>query len=1301
MDENPRKANRRKLMIGALVAASGIALFAGIAFAVVDVYRIFLEGQDALELVLEHTRVPEVSQVVKEVSQETLPVGQEVHQEIQMVGIVISPRIVQLNHAGGSQQLSVQGYYSDGRVDELEKFPGVSLSYISSDSSVAQVDSDGVVTSVKAGGVDITVSYGSYGSYAATVPVLVWGQVRRIPPADPDRLLEVSDGESVIVLNRIMVELKPNSSADDAQLVASSIGGEIVFGFRTFPGYLIEFEAHTEEELKGALDTLRDDQRIAEAYPDMLVEASQHGKIETLNLPNDKRQAYLDAGMDKAWKVMNSVPTDLLDPVLIAMIDTDFVLVPEPDPDDLTKTMLNLEFDPNRIMGRNPVADGAHGIKVAGVMIAQNNLPVDVTNSRIPLTCRDCSFSGVVTSVDGLDYLLLVYADGASIVYPIKALADIKENFLTQSQVASFLEDLARYTPVDVVNMSVTQSCGGIGLEICPLWGLIFHRLMSGMPNVTFVVAAGNDGRDAKNYMPANLAGPGSMLGPSFLPALPNVITVGATDDGKRASFHEPPCILPDARGSNYGDAVTLGAPGVNVWTVDLDPIFGSGYNSACGTSFAAPLVTGTVALMKAINPNLSPEYIRNILVGTGGSHPVCNQDMSEGARCPQEHQDVWPILDAGAAVETVIDDSVNAEILSREISVEGTDLLDIIVPVKNTGSLAWEFRLDAVGSSPADKIIDSAIFTVSPDTIQPFKLGFHRPPPGELYELRLYRWADSTSLVDSKLLLIRLSFAPITPSPTPTPREVTLCPSGSTRKGWVSEKFWKRAELSMVLAELDCGAAINERDESGATVLHLAAKDNKHPEVIRTLIEAGANISAVNAAHYTALHHAAAHNANPGVIRTLLEAGADYRATYTDEYGTPLHIALIYHNVTGVHALLDYIEKQDEHVLGLTDGEGCSSVLNSWLKGYFWRGGYLHKALGGRVKTTVDAVQAGLDCGVGVHDRDSGGRTPLHWAVIVNEDPEVVRALLEAGAFVDIEDARGRTPLHWAVKWQQNPAVIEILLTHGANPNARNNWEVTPLHFAVRRNENPRVIQLLIDAGSDVDARTEGGQTPLHWAARDNDTLEVIEILLRNNADPHWKTTMGQTPMYWAAQDTDNPQVIRALLDKGAEVNARDTEDATPLRRAVQYNENADIIRALLDGGADVDAVDPAARTPLMAAAWFNENPYVIQALLDGGAEVNAVDHAGEPPLVAAAWNNPNPAVIETLLDWGAEIDAKDGAGRTPLHAAVQGNDNPAVMLALLQRGADASERNSDGETPLDLARRLGKAAFIEALDE
>ena len=94
-------------------------------------------------------------------------------------------------------------------------------------------------------------------------------------------------------------------------------------------------------------------------------------------------------------------------------------------------------------------------------------------------------------------------------------------------------------------------------------------------------------------------------------------------------------------------------------------------------------------------------------------------------------------------------------------------------------------------------------------------------------------------------------------------------------------------------------------------------------------------------------------------------------------------------------------------------------------------------------------------------------------------------------------------------------------------------------------------------------------------------------------------------------------------------------------------------------------------------------------------------MDHAGEPPLVAAAWNNPNPAVIETLLDWGAEIDAKDGGGRTPLHAAVQGNDNPAVMLALLQRGADASERNSDGETPLDLARRLGKAAFIEALDE
>ena len=199
MDDTPRKPNYRKLMIGALIAAAGLALCAGIVFVTIGAFRTFQEGREAFNTLQEALQGS--PQEAREVSR----ADRGVSEEAQMVGIVPSPRIVQLNDVGDSQMLTVQGYYSDGSVGDLEKIPGASVSYVSSESSVVRVDSGGVVTGTKAGGADVVVSYGSL---EATVPVLVWGEVRRVPPIDPDRLLEIDHDGSAIVLNRVMVELK-------------------------------------------------------------------------------------------------------------------------------------------------------------------------------------------------------------------------------------------------------------------------------------------------------------------------------------------------------------------------------------------------------------------------------------------------------------------------------------------------------------------------------------------------------------------------------------------------------------------------------------------------------------------------------------------------------------------------------------------------------------------------------------------------------------------------------------------------------------------------------------------------------------------------------------------------------------------------------------------------------------------------------------------------------------------------------------------------------------------------------------
>ena len=114
-------------------------------------------------------------------------------------------------------------------------------------------------------------------------------------------------------------------------------------------------------------------------------------------LPEASRQAYLDAGMRQAWDLMNQA--DSLSPVTIAMIDKGFV---NGTGNVIVDTVLDLEFDDQRIKIRRGTGAGDHGNGVTSVMIARNNNRED---GGIP----DESFSGVVTSAGALDYNFMIY----------------------------------------------------------------------------------------------------------------------------------------------------------------------------------------------------------------------------------------------------------------------------------------------------------------------------------------------------------------------------------------------------------------------------------------------------------------------------------------------------------------------------------------------------------------------------------------------------------------------------------------------------------------------------------------------------------------------------------------------------------------------------------------------------------------------------------------------------------------------------------------------------------------------------
>lgn len=158
-------------------------------------------------------------------------------------------------------------------------------------------------------------------------------------------------------------------------------------------------------------------------------------------------------------------------------------------------------------------------------------------------------------------------------------------------------EDVAnaptREVAVDVINLSL----GGIVPE-CPFY--LQDAINVATDKGTVVVAsAGNDYTQAIKSAPANCE---------------NVIVVGALDYNPS----QPELGSKDkASFSNFGDALTISTQGVDVVGAGIDDLTQYYWE---GTSFSAPMVAGTVAMIKQVLPNATREVVVDILSITASS---------------------------------------------------------------------------------------------------------------------------------------------------------------------------------------------------------------------------------------------------------------------------------------------------------------------------------------------------------------------------------------------------------------------------------------------------------------------------------------------------------------------------------------------------------------------------------------------------------------------------------------------------------------------------------------------------------
>jgi hypothetical protein len=242
-----------------------------------------------------------------------------------------------------------------------------------------------------------------------------------------------------------------------------------------------------------------------------------------------------------------------------------------------------------------------------------------------------------------------------------------------------------------VINLSIGASTPGP--EVAPKAAAV-RRLLEVVlrirPNVVFVAAAGNEaaGLDGSNQFPGGAP-------------LPNLITVGAVDsDGTSASF------------TNFavaGGEVTIAAPGVQVpMGVGTD---GNPYHSD-GTSFAAPMVAGAVALLQSLNPQLSATQIKDILLATAATEvkdgdkttpiaanlgggilrvdkaalQVINEMRAKSAKPPLDWDTIEALAGLTAVASEAENDSHTVTALVGDVSEGGTSL---VVTVLSDGSIS------------------------------------------------------------------------------------------------------------------------------------------------------------------------------------------------------------------------------------------------------------------------------------------------------------------------------------------------------------------------------------------------------------------------------------------------------------------------------------------------------------------------------------------------------------------------------------------------------------------------------------
>ena len=286
-----------------------------------------------------------------------------------------------------------------------------------------------------------------------------------------------------------------------------------------------------------------------------------------------------------------------------------------------------------------------------------------------------------------------------------------------------------------------------------------------GQTGVVIAAAAGNDANDndATPFYPANYA-------------IPSLISVAATDQADAlAAF------------SNYGaTTVDLGAPGDNVLSTRFvggsvgTPLAANPqYGIDSGTSFSAPLVAGTAALLKSIKPYASAQQIKDAILNGVDKVTALSGKVLTGGRLNVSNSVDLILSTIGAVPVASFQSGQSLQFLEGNVGYAYADVkvqLDRPCDPGKSCSVWYETRPGGSAFSSVDFVATSGFLTFSGSTvIKSFRIkiiGDRLAEAAEQFAVRLdFAKTKGATIGDAQVNITILdddaNATPVLPAPT------------------------------------------------------------------------------------------------------------------------------------------------------------------------------------------------------------------------------------------------------------------------------------------------------------------------------------------------------------------------------------------------------------------------------------------------------------------------------------------------------------------------------------------------------